>query len=551
MLDLPAYAIEKRLARGATGTVYLAHQSASNRPLALRVLHPWLAPAVRENLLADARAVGECFHPHLAEIHQVGEAGEHQYLAMEWLPGGSLRQRLAEGFEPARAVPVIRGLAAALGYLHCRGRVHRDLRPRNILFRADATPVLGDVSSLALPVGGAHRYLSPEQRAGQPLDQRSDLYALGLVFLEMLGGQIPEGGNPPQAILPTPWQDLAPVLERLLAVDPEDRYDCAEAFIRDLDQHVDWQPAPTWPLADHPPGQGVSSARRRLPVWLLPSAGVTLGLLAAAAVNLHLLLGQYPGISLDISLNWFAGSAPPALQTVPGIPLAARRRLTASPLLDASPVTPATPTTAITGRQPDTDGGWSVRMLSDTDPTPGNRLGAVFQPRLAAASVRAMPGLGATLNDDRQPLLARLLATAEDQYRSLKLTTPRGDNAYETYQSMLRVDPANAEAQAGLKAITARYLAWAERAWRQGSYRDSLDRIERGLTVDPDHGGLLALRKQVRQRWQQSLEGTLAEPAPAPTPRRVRIPGGPFADSSETPAQVVSPRPDLWNRSSR
>jgi len=556
MLEIPGYLIEKRLGQGNVGLVYQARQAPLNRPVALRVLHRSLTTPVRDTLLADARAMTGCFHPHLAVVHEVGETGEHGYCCMELLTGGSLRQRLHRRVDPLWAVEVIRALASALGYLHSRDLVHRDLRPRNILFRGDGTPALCDVSSLSLPPGGAHRYLSPEQRAGQSLDRRSDLYALGLVLHEMLSGQAPDGAVPATPPLPAPLASLTPVLARLLAPRPEARHDCAEAFIRDLDLHIDREPVtvPITPAARRLPVPVEATprppARRRPPGWVLPSAAVAAGLLGAMGLSLHLLLGQYPGLTLD----WFAAEPTgPALQGVPGIPLAATRPLPGSPLLDRTPATPGTPGTAITGRPPADGSGWSVDMVSSTDAAPDSRLGMSFQPRLAAASVSVEPGASATLSDDREPLLSRLLATAQTQYQNLKLTTPRGDNAFETYQSVLRVDPRNADARAGLEAITRRYMAWAQRAWRQGSYRDSLDRIERGLSVDPDHSGLLALRKRVRGRWQQVLEQPLDGDMVA-TPQRVRIPGGPFGQSAETPqapGTVSTPRPDLWNRTSR
>jgi serine/threonine-protein kinase PpkA len=181
------------------------------------------------------------------------------YLSMEYLSNGTLGQLIAQGISPARAVAITRGIAEALAFAHSQGVIHRDIKPGNILFRADGTPVLTDFGigrriirdldttqlTSAGTVVGSPRYMSPEQCMSKPIDARSDLYSLGVVFYEMLTQELPYQGNDDltlamahcRAPIPTLGRTLRayqPVLERLLAKAPEDRYPNAGALIEDL-----------------------------------------------------------------------------------------------------------------------------------------------------------------------------------------------------------------------------------------------------------------------------------------------------------------------------
>lgn len=178
-------------------------------------------------------------------------------LAMEFIAGGTLRDRIERRLAPAHAIEIVTTLAHALSHAHRYGIVHRDIKPANILFRDDNVPVLSDFG-IALPMGdgtrltqtgltlGSPLYMSPEQVLGQPLDQRSDLYSLGIVFYESLVGEAPwsDTGNPfaaamchctaPIPRLPPACAHYQPILEKMLAKRPEDRYQSAASLIHDL-----------------------------------------------------------------------------------------------------------------------------------------------------------------------------------------------------------------------------------------------------------------------------------------------------------------------------
>jgi serine/threonine-protein kinase PpkA len=186
---------------------------------------------------------------HVARIYDQGFTGDNPFIAMEFLPSGTLATRIREGIASRDALRMASQIAKALDAIHAKGIIHRDLKPANILFRADGRPVIVDFglakdlsATSTLTVAGqliaTPRYMSPEQCLGLPVDGRSDLYSLGAVFYEMLTGQkIFESAdaqtvvnmhvNAPVPRLPERLAGYQPVLDRLLAKKPEDRYQSA------------------------------------------------------------------------------------------------------------------------------------------------------------------------------------------------------------------------------------------------------------------------------------------------------------------------------------
>src|SRR2546422_334208 len=211
------YRIERELARGRTATVFLAHDSRHDRPVALKVLHPEIAAAVGpERFLREIQLAARLEHPHIVALHDSGEADGLLYFVMPYVVGESLRDRLDH--EPqlpiAEALRIAGDVADALGYAHGLGVVHRDVKPENILL-ADGRALVADFGiARAISAAGSDRltetgialgtpaYMSPEQATEDgEVDGRSDLYALGCVVYEMLAGTPPFTGPTAQAIL--------------------------------------------------------------------------------------------------------------------------------------------------------------------------------------------------------------------------------------------------------------------------------------------------------------------------------------------------------------
>lgn len=256
---IPGYDIEGEIGEGAMASVYLATQRSLERKVALKVMAAALAadPSFCERFLREGKTLARLSHPHTVTIHDIGNVGELYYMAMEYLPNGTLKERIAAGMTPEQGVTLIRQIASALGYAHAQGLVHRDVKPANILFRADGTAVLSDFGiakslddrtqfTQAGFAVGTPSYMSPEQARGQEIDGRADLYALGVVLYEILVGKLPYNGTDalstalahltePLPELPVHHGRYQEVLRKLLAKDPAERFPDAAALLAALD----------------------------------------------------------------------------------------------------------------------------------------------------------------------------------------------------------------------------------------------------------------------------------------------------------------------------
>lgn len=259
-LIIPGYDIDGEIGEGAMASVYLATQRSLERKVALKVMAAALAadPSFCERFLREGKTLARLSHPHTVTIHDIGNVGELYYMAMEYLPNGTLKERIAAGLTPEQGLVYIRQIASALGYAHAQGLVHRDVKPANILFRADGTAVLSDFGiakslddrtqfTQAGFAVGTPSYMSPEQARGQEIDGRADLYALGVVLYEILVGKLPYNGTDalstalahltePLPELPLHHGRYQQVLKKLLAKDPAERYPDATALLLALDQ---------------------------------------------------------------------------------------------------------------------------------------------------------------------------------------------------------------------------------------------------------------------------------------------------------------------------
>lgn len=239
------YRLERMLGTGGMATVWLAHDERLKRPVAAKILSDTLAadPSYLRRFRREARLAAGLSHANLVEVYDFGGEGDRPYLAMEYVEGGSVADRIsagtARGLDSCR---LARELLEALDHIHGAGIVHRDVKPGNVLLATDGTAKLADFG-IAQPEGatrltstglvvGTRSYLAPEVARGEPATVRSDLYSCGMVLREAFGDP------PPTA--------LAELVTRLVDQDPEQRPESASRALAALGSETT---GPTQPLA--------------------------------------------------------------------------------------------------------------------------------------------------------------------------------------------------------------------------------------------------------------------------------------------------------------
>lgn len=241
-------------------TVYLAIQKSVGREVALKVMSPSLAsdPSFGSRFYREAKIVGQLSHPHIVSIYDVGSHKHYNFIAMDYLPGSPLQDRLEQGLDGIVAIKLVREIASALDYAHKQGYIHRDIKPDNILFRDDGSAVLCDfgiAKSLKSDIKmtrfgavlGTPHYMSPEQAQGKTVDGRSDLYSLGVVFFEILTGQAPYSGDDAVAVavkhmtsaiprLPREHKAFQAIIDKMMAKKPADRFQTGQELVIAIDE---------------------------------------------------------------------------------------------------------------------------------------------------------------------------------------------------------------------------------------------------------------------------------------------------------------------------
>jgi tRNA A-37 threonylcarbamoyl transferase component Bud32 len=249
----PQLEILELIGQGGMGAVYKARQTKLERLVALKVLPPeWgRDPAFAERFAREARALARLSHPHVVAIYEFGETAGLYYFVMEFVDGVNLRQLLQAGrLQPQEALALVPQICEALQYAHKEGIVHRDIKPENVLLDRKGRVKIADFG-LAKLLGGARAeftltgsqqvmgtldYMAPEQRQ-RPLetDHRADIYSLGVLFYEMLTGELPLGRfAPPSQKAPVDAR-LDEVVLRALESDPERRYQHASDVKTDVE----------------------------------------------------------------------------------------------------------------------------------------------------------------------------------------------------------------------------------------------------------------------------------------------------------------------------
>ncbi|MCE9563593.1 MAG: protein kinase [Planctomycetes bacterium] len=299
---VPGFEIEGELGRGGMGVVYRARQTGLNRPVALKMViaGAYSDLTTRTRFLLEAESVAALEHTNIVKVFSFGEHDGHPFLAMEFLPGGNLADRVKTGGPlPAReATTLMAKVAAAVAHAHTRGVVHRDIKPANVLLTADGDPRLTDFGlakvgrsdlSVTGQVLGTPAYMAPEQAAGRvrEVGTPADVYALGAVLYDLLTGRPPFAGDSAAATLhmvlsceperlrkhePGVPRDLETICMKCLEREPEKRYPTAQALADDLNRFLSGEPITARPAGSF----------ERAVKWVKRHKGLSVGLFVAA-----------------------------------------------------------------------------------------------------------------------------------------------------------------------------------------------------------------------------------------------------------------------------
>ena len=247
------------IGRGAASSVYLAERTEDGVTVALKILDKAnaLDEETLQRFLLEGRLIANISSRHVVRIYEQGATDSFAYMAMEHFRGGDLKQRLERPVSADDAVRFTYNIACGLEAIHSAGIVHRDLKPGNVMFRADGSMSIADfgiskqtaedleITRRGMILGTPH-YMSPEQASGNnQCGPRGDLYALGVMLYEMLVGEKPFVGanmsallymhmHEPVPALPARLRRFSPIIERLMAKDPSERYRCAGALAEAL-----------------------------------------------------------------------------------------------------------------------------------------------------------------------------------------------------------------------------------------------------------------------------------------------------------------------------
>jgi serine/threonine protein kinase len=305
------YIVKRELGRGAMGPVYLAEQPGQGREVAIKqlIVNQDGDPSALPRFLQEAQLMARSTHQNIVQVRDLEQAGNANYIVVEYVRGESLRARMkSEQLPAAQVFAVMHALLQALDYAHRHNVVHRDVRPENVLLSEAGEVKVSDFGIVRLSddahsstvaktatAAGTPQYLSPEQVAGSKVDGRSDLYSAGVVLYELVCGRPPfDAGDtdgpfsvmakhvsaappPPTLFRPDIDVDLDALILKALAKRPEDRYQTAEEFDRALTRVAD-RLAPGWERSLHAGNQPEPSAR--------PSTKARAGCLAALSLFL-------------------------------------------------------------------------------------------------------------------------------------------------------------------------------------------------------------------------------------------------------------------------
>jgi len=544
---IPGYRILSTLGKGGMATVYLAIQESFDRKVAIKVMSPQLAtdPAFGDRFQREARIVSQMNHPNIVTVYDVGVVDNHHYLAMQYVEGKELRHHLPQ-LGLVEKIRIIKEIASALNYAGNKGYVHRDVKPDNVMLSdEDGRAILMDFGIAKTTADTNHSmtktgtaigtpyYMSPEQAQGKPVDRRTDIYSLGIMFFQMLAGRVPYDAESQVAIgikhitepippLPGFLQPFQPIIDKVMAKNPDDRYQTGAEFIKDLEKistaeieriesTAGDKAAVTDPNAVTAAGKAAEvpaanqttvRAATKIPPAAAPAASNKTGLIAAAVVAVMLVLG---------GAWFFMQKKEPA-----PVPVAAVKPDQAAPVKPAetsAATPPAQPAVAAGSPPAAPDAAQSEKDKQEE----AAREAARAEKNRQQALVSQQRQQQETARDEQQHQQAHAeiesrLAKADSLRSQGQFVGSDDNNAVAVYHSVLDIDPGNAKATQGIRDSEASYLSAIRRQIESGNIDAATAKMREANRLLPNNAGvselLGLLQKKKDEQAAQKADST-------------------------------------------
>lgn len=462
-MEIPGYEIKRKIGQGGMATAYLAEQQSLGRQVVLKILDTAARESAEtvERFLNEGRIIAALNHPNIITIYDIGQHAGEVYISMEYVEGGDLKQRMLQKvFAPVEALDVIEKIASGLAVAHENGIVHRDVKPGNILFRSDGTPLLSDfgiakrlstdsdLTSTGMFLGSPN-YMAPEQSEAGPIDGRADIYSLGVILFEMLSGTrayqadsvidvIVMHKKAPIPTLPEAFSDYQEMINLMMAKNRRERFRDANALLHFIDE--------------------------------LRKTGLVKTMTEMTANPDFDITGEHDDWKVD------------TLSGTTRIQLEEKKLTTQQKGLIAALAVCAL--------------GWLVLLGVEYSMQAAEQPREVVQADIEPVGVEGeTPALSTTTASaaERAQVGQALLWLGQHSLDDFRLTSPPRDNAYYYFSRLLQLDPQNTKAQAGMKKIATQFALLAERKIAEDRFEDARRYIAVGLQIAPQHESLLAL----------------------------------------------------------
>ena len=542
---IPGYKIEKVLGKGGMGIVYLAEQTSLARKVALKVTLSALAeldPSFTKRFVQEARATAALKHPNIITVFDAGVYENSSYMAMEYLPTGTLVDLEDKKLTHKEICKLFIGISKGLGAAHKAGFVHRDIKPDNILLDAQGNPMVTDFgivkaldtkTALTRTGGtiGTPQYMSPEQIKAEDLDGRSDLYSLGIMMFNLLEGHVPFADETPSAVyikhvttkpplLSAKNSAFQPVITRLLRKDPSKRYKDANELVLALKatQNKDV----TNPLIsikqdkeentetkEHK-SQDKSQDKTQMSVGLIKqiTSEETLVIMpdkkdhflkiVVTIITLLIVVSGYFTYTkffshIEKDAEWLKAQEDPNI-----VPTKIKKELVQKAVIKDK-------TESTKKIETGKDLSEIKSLLKEQQTKKADVEQEILEPRSTKENIIALPVAVETDNNNQitkqktseQQKIDKLLAAAEKDLDNWKLLKPEKDNAYAKLNGVLNIDKENVLARKGLLEIISKYDLLSKQKVREYKFTQALSMIKTAINLREEYLNMGYDKKQL------------------------------------------------------